>query len=330
MKSTLSTTLAAMMLVLLGGSGCASKPRPAAPVAAKKMPQPKARPLCSVETAFAANTPLRERQFVPQNWFVLMLHAYRSTGEIPRPLNDCTGTTVMMVPDGCSDRQNLRFTPTQLGPDDLVVTALSETERLVWVITERLSDGQAQGPVAVAEIEPRGISVRAMGTLRVYPGNVTLRLERLSGATVLVADGQRCDDSGRSENCDRGIRIVPLVGDRFISTPLIDGHNSCVGSSLIPVRTKSRVVTRGGTKYELEAAVTLTPNAVLVREQLALTRLPPGHAAKDALSESFVTRQQLERQIVLRNGHLITDGPSLLSRWFAQREKAGADPDDAN
>ena len=286
--------------------------------------QPKPRPLCSIETAFAANQPLRDRSFMPQNWFVLMLHAYRSTGEIPRPLNDCTGTTVMMAPDGCSDRQTLRFTPTQLGPDDLVVTALSETERLVWVITERLSDGQAQGPVAVAEIEPRGISVRAIGTLRIYPGNVTLRLERLSGATVLVADGQHCDESGRSENCDRAIRIVPLVGDRFISTPIIDGHNSCVGSSLLPVRTKSRSTTRGGTKYELEAAVTLTPNAVLVREQLALIRLPPGHAPKDAVAESFVTRQQLERQIVLRNGHLITEGPSLLSRWFAQREATAA------
>lgn len=314
--------------LLAGALGCASKPRPAQPVAAKKMPQPKPRPLCSVETAFAASTPLRERTFLPQNWFTLLLHAYRSTGELPRPLNDCTGTTVMMVPDGCTDRQTVRFTPTALGAEDLVVTAISETERLVWVMTERLSDGQAQGPVAVAELEPRGIAVRAMGTLRVYPGNVTLRLERLSGATVLVADGQRCDDSGRPENCDRAIRIVPLVGERFISTPIIDGHNSCVGSSLIPVRTRSRVVTRGGTKYELEAAVTLTPNAVLVREQLALIRLPPGHASKDAVSESFVTRQQLERQIVLRNGHLITDGPSLLNRWLAQRESAADDERD--
>ena len=321
-RRILATWAFAPLLLLAGlaaGIGCASKPR-SAPVAARKALQPKPRPLCSIETAFAANQPLRDRTFMPQNWFVLMLHAYRSTGEIPRPLNDCTGTTVMMAPDGCSDRQHLRFTPTQLGPDDLVVTALSETERLVWVITERLSDGQAQGPVAVAEIEPRGISVRSIGTLRIYPGNVTLRLERLSGATVLVADGQHCDDSGKSENCDRAIRIVPLVGDRFISTPIIDGHNSCVGSSLLPVRTKSRSTTRGGTKYELEAAVTLTPNAVLVREQLALIRLPPGHAPKDAVAESFVTRQQLERQIVLRNGHLVAEGPSLLSRWFAQRE----------
>jgi hypothetical protein len=311
-------------LLLLAASGCA-QPKPVPPPAKPPKvvvaaPAP-VRPICRIETAFGVDKPPRDRNYPAQNWFVLMLHAYRSTGEIARPLNDCSETPVKVDDDGCRSDPQVVLTPTALTTKDLVVTSLGEARRLVWVITERLSDGQAQGPVAIAEIEPRGIAVRALGVLRTYSDNVTLRLEQFGGATVLVADGQRCEEHESPETCERAIRVVPLVGNRFVSKPLVDALGNCMGSSLLLVRSKGRAGKTTHAKYELETSVTFGANAILIREHLGLSRGPGVRNTKDpSASESFVTTLQLERQVVLRNGRLVTDGPSLLTRWLAQQE----------
>ncbi|MEP6651882.1 MAG: hypothetical protein ABJA82_00895 [Myxococcales bacterium] len=296
-------------------SGLKSAPPAQPPKAPPAGPTP---PLCVVETTVGQERSLSDRTFPPQNWFVLMLHAYRSTGEIARPLNDCSGSPVEVVVDGC-EGASPTFIPTELTPQDLVVASLGDARRLVWVITERLSDGQGQGPVAIAEVQPHGLAVRALGVLRVFPEHVSLRLERLSGATVLVADGQLCEVSGTGGSCEHAIRIVPLVADRFLSRPLVDDKGTCVGSSLFPVRTKGRADGAGGAKYEMEASVTFSPNSVAIREHLALSRAPKLRGSANAAGESFVERLQLERQLSLRGGRLITDGPSLLTRWLAQQ-----------
>ncbi|MES1207870.1 MAG: hypothetical protein ABUS79_18195, partial [Pseudomonadota bacterium] len=142
---------------------------------------------------------------------------------------------------------------------------------------------------------------------------------------MLVADGQRCDGPGAPESCDRAIRMVPLVADRFVQQPLVDERGACLGSSFLPVRARGRVGRGHGTQYELETSVTFNANIVTIREHLALTRAPGGRSPKDQASESFVTRLQQERQVALRNGRLVTDGPSLLTRWLAQQQDVSRD-----
>jgi hypothetical protein len=278
------------------------------------------RPICSIETAFDATKPPRERVFPAQNWFVLMLHSYRSVGEIARPLNDCSGTPVAMDVDGCGNEVMPRWTPTALTPDDLIVTSIGEANRLVWVITERLSDGQAQGPVAIATIEPRGISVRALGVLRAFSENVSLRLEHVNDSTILVAEGQHCDEPQVAESCERAIRLVPLVGNRFVTKALSDSQGVCLGRSLIPLRTKGRHIKDGRSTYALESSVTFNPNGILIREHLELARTAGRRgSSKDQAGESFVTSLQLERHVTVRKDRLVTDGRSLLARWLAQQ-----------
>ena len=321
------TAMAMTLATLLVACGCATEQKKPPPEPPRKSSALVAasRPLCMIETAASVDKAPRDRTFPAQNWFVLLLHAYRSTGEIARPLIDCSGVPVKIDDDACGSRTPPRFIPTQLTSRDVVVTSLGDTQRLVWVITERLPDGMAQGPIAIAEIEPRGISARALGVLRAYSENVSLRLERVSGATLLVADGQYCPDSRTPETCERAIRMVPLVGNRFIQTPLVDSKGGCLGSTFLPVRAKGQTGKQtgryAGTEYELETSVTFAANIITIREHLALSRSASNtRNAKDTLAESFVTRLQQERQVALHNGWLVTDGPSLLTRWLRQQD----------
>jgi len=317
-----------LMLAGLSGAACGNpKPPPAAKPAVAAPRRPATRPLCAVETSAGSDKEPRDRTYPAQNWFVLMLHAYRSVGEIARPLNDCTGRPVKLDVDGCGAEPAPEPVPTALGPEDLIVTPLGDDRRLVWVVTEQLSDGQAQGPVAIASVEPRGIAVRALGILRAYRENVSLRLEQMGGGQVLVADGQRCATPGSTETCERAIRVVPLVGERFAPGPLVDEKGTCVGNTFFPVRTKGEATGLRGATYELEAAANFSQGALVVREQLAISRAAHARGAKDAAGESFIARLQLERTITARDGRLVTDGPSLLTRWLRQQQaQPGAEP----
>jgi len=321
---SVARTLVALALAVTAGACSHPKPAPATPA---PKPAPAAPPLCAVETSAGFDKPPRERVYPAQNWFVLMLHAYRSVGEIARPLNDCSGRPVKMGVDGCGGEPVPTLIPTELGPDDLVVSPLGDDRRLVWVITEHLSDGQGQGPVAIASVEPHGLAVRALGVLRAYREHVSLRLETVSGQQVLVADGERCASPGAAETCERAVRVVPLVGSWFLSAPLVDPLGTCLGSTLFPVRTRGEAGKSHGATYELEAATNFSQGVILVREQLAISKAPRGHGAKDkdANSEAYIARTQLERTITMKNGRLVTDGPSLLARWLRQENASAGD-----
>ena len=309
------------LLAVAATAACSSpKPPPAKPAPKPAPPPP---PLCAVETSASYDKPPHDRVYPPQNWFVLMLHAYRSTGEMARPLIDCSGRPVKMAVDGCGGDPVPELIPTELTPDDLVVSPLGDDRRLVWVITEHLSDGEGQGPVAIASVEPHGLAVRALGVLRAYREHVSLRLETVSGQQVLVADGERCASPGAAETCERAVRVVPLVGTFFLTAPLVDAQGTCLGSTLFPVRTRGESG-RSHASYELEAATNFSQGAMQVREQLAISRAPHGRGAKDkdASSEAYIARTQLERTFSVKNGRLVTDGPSLLTRWLRQQENA--------
>ena len=305
---------AILLAVFTAGPGCAGRDRPA---------QEPARQLCSIDTTVGVEKAPRDRAFPPAYWFVLLLEGYQSSGGVARPAKDCRGWPIKLAPEGCGGDDSVPpMTATALGTRDLVVSSLGDARRLVWAMTDRLEDGQAQGPVAIAEINQRGVVVRTLGILRAYPHNVSLRLERVGIGTVLVAEGESCVDPDQptaSERCERAIRVVPLLGDRFVPKPIVDDKGVCVGSALFPIRAAGDAGKGRAARYKLEASVTVGPDNIGIREQLVLTR---AQAATDVAGGSFVTRVSAERQITWRGGSLVATGPSLLTRWLA--EQAGA------
>jgi len=159
--------------------------------------------------------------------------------------------------------------------------------------------------------------VRAIGVLRAFPDNVSLRLDKLAGGTVLVAEGERCVKPQDPALCQRAIRVVPLIRDHFVPKPLVDDKGTCVGSAFLSTRSGGGAGKRHGAKYELEATVTFSPDNISIREQLAISRAK----SADASDESFVTRVQAERQVTPRGEALVATAPSVLDRWLAQQGK---------
>jgi len=316
---TASLVAAALLLAAVGAS-CSHEaakptPKPGPP------PPPPAPPLCVIDTTLNTDKPVKDRTYTPGYWFSLMLKGYTASGQISRPTTDCRAAVVMMDRDGCSTDPPAELLPAQLlTPNDMVVATVDDNHRLVWAMTDRLSDGEAQGPVALAELTQKGILMRALGVLRAYPQNVSLRLETMGGGgSVLVADGEHCERGEAGEECARAVRLVPLIGNKFAPTPLIDASGGCIGRPFIPVRYQG-TAEGNGARYKGETLVTFSGGIVLVREQLALDTRP--RHATDAASASYVTRVQADRQISLSDGKLIATGPSLLARWLS-RQMAG-------
>jgi hypothetical protein len=281
---------------------------------------PKSAALCHIDASAGADKPPRERTYPAQYWFVLLLQGYRSAGDFARPARDCRGLPVELEVDGCGvDPEPVRTPTGTLTPHDLVIANLGDAQRLVWVITDRLSNGEAEGPVALAEILQGGIEVRAMGLLRAYPERVSLRLEHLGTGTVLVAEGERCGDPKRSETCERGLRIVPRVGDRFVPKPVMSESGACLERAVIEVRGAGSAPGKGRVRYAAESVVTFGPEGATIREQLALSN---GSSEGASSRDSFVRRVQADRQLRLRAGTLVSTAPSLLARW---RGEAGGD-----
>ncbi|HEY2902404.1 MAG TPA: hypothetical protein VGL59_17610 [Polyangia bacterium] len=273
------------------------------------------KPICSIDTTVGMDKAPRDRVFPPAYWFVLLVDGYQSSGVITRPSKDCRGFPLRQDGEGCSGELPAELAPVPLTQRDLVVVSLGDARRLVWVITDRLPDGQGQGPIAIVEIGVHGVGVRAIGTLRTYPENVALRLERVGASTVLVAEGEKC--AGTGADCERAVRLLPLLGDRFVSKPIVDDHNACLGSAFFPVRTKGGIGHRTSTNYELEAALVFGPDSITVREQLAIS---DGHGSSttEQSGGAFVTRVQADRTLTINGGTVVANGPSLLDRWLAQ------------
>ena len=310
-SSALRLVLAAAALAggAAGAAGCATRQRPAATAAAG------AARSCTIATTLGADKPVRDRLYPAEYWFALLLQGYQMSGELARPARSCGGAPVALDYDGCpgTEQATRNPPPVVVSPRDVIVMNLGDTRRLVWAITDRYSDGQAEGPVALTEIEPQGIAVRASGVLRAYPENASLRVTHLGTGSVLVAEGEVCSKPG---SCERATRVVPMIGDHFVPKPLVDDKGTCLGPAFFPLRQGGVARGRKRAKYEVQVSITYGADSIAIREQLALTGTD---AAADPAAGSFVTRFQAERQLTLKDGMLIATAPSVLSRWMAQQ-----------
>jgi hypothetical protein len=121
--------------------------------------------------------------------------------------------------------------------------------------------------------------------------------------------------------CERGLRIVPQIGDRFVPKPVMAESGVCLERAVIEVRGAGGA-RKGHARYTTESVVTFGPEVATIREQLALSSGPSEGAS--AARDSFVRRVQADRQLRLRAGTLVATAPSLLTRWRA--DVGGRDP----
>jgi hypothetical protein len=272
-------------------------------------------PLCRMNTGYDLDKPLVQRALPAQFWFSLMVRGYQANGDIPRPTLDCEGQMVAWTADACSEPDTHALLPTPLSERDIVVSNLGEGRRLVWVITDRFTSGEALGPVALASFDARGVSVETLGVLRAYPSRAQLRLERLGDYQILAAEGEACSDERDVRSCVQAVRLVPVGRRRFVPLDLTDMQGRCVGRTFFPLAADGTV--GEGTRrrsYRLQRNVTFTPDAVVVQEQMSVVQGGWGASSIDAAA-SAVSRMTVDRRIRVLGGRLVIDEPSLLERF---------------
>ncbi len=284
-------------------SGCAERAKPvAAPTAPER---------CFVATQYGASQPVAERALPASQWFSLLLYGYQPTGAITRPATDCSWRRIEWPADRCAVWPEPAMSlPLQLqSPNDLIVEKLGDDRRIVWAITERFSDGQAEGAVALTQFTPQGVRVLTLGTLRAHAIRTKLRLEALNNGAVLVAEGESCAVPQDSASCVRTARLLPVVGDRFVPADMTDGAGKCLGSTLILLKGQGSNLQHGRRGYQFESGLTFRPDGLAVHEQLAVEERDPDGGG------TFLRKVQSDRMVYLQGPTLQTSAPSLLDRW---------------
>jgi hypothetical protein len=306
-------------IVLIGAAlaawattGCAARHQPQTAPAPAPIP-------CTMVTNVGPSRPIAELSLPASHWFALLLYGYLPTGALTRPATDCSGRRIDWPAEGCSVwPAPATSLPTQsVTAADLLVENLGGPRRLVWAMTERLADGQAQGPVALAQFDAWGVRVHTLGVLRAHPTRARLHLENIGGGTLLVAEGESCTVPQDQSTCSRTARLVPVVGDRFAPVDLSDAAGKCVGSTLLLLKGQGTIgQARGRRDFQFESALTYSPEGVAVHEQLTVEE-----PARDGTAGTFLRRVQGERRVHLQAGALLATAPSILDRWVGSQKK---------
>jgi len=300
-------------VLVLGLAGC----NRAAPV----REAPKVQALCFSERPAGVHA-LSPDQWRAEPLFRLLLSGYDArTGQVASPHTDCMGTPVLWqdpAPGECAEvgAASTPLPARPLTPADLVVSEVRPESRLVWAVVRHFSDGDGMGPVALVESTPRGLAVRALGVLRSRTKNAKLRLERVGGVDLLVAEGERC--SGANEaSCQRAVRMVLQRGNRFINEPLLTAEGACASPALFQLnRSASRSLpSRWLRRYDYTAALSFATDGIRVQEQMVVNDVDP---RQPTLPARQFRKAQIDRRVQVSSGRLVVDDSSLWGRLLEE------------
>jgi hypothetical protein len=282
--------------------------------------EPEAPALCSYATRSQGES-AESRTLAIATWFAFLLPGYKlSTGEVARPITNCTGQPVRWTYTGpdCPDLESdlAYLPPVPIKPDELVLSSTSKLERLVWAGPDRLSDGEAEGPVVLAEFTESSVDVRAIGTLRALPGRGKLRLVPIANRQLLVAEGEHCPKDADAGKCFRATRLMLLTGNRFEPQPLRRDDGKCLEPAFFPLGRVQNITAKDGSRQvvKLSSKLEFVPDRVLVHEEVELRAAPSG-----GTPGRLIRLAQADRIIRVRAGKLYASDVSLWNRMLQEK-----------
>ncbi len=284
----LSLGLALSMAAAIGltGSGCVKKDT--GPI-----------PLCSAEVASGTAVESEVQELPADIWFSILLNGFDRERMTPDedPM-DCTRTSALRptfpAPSGedteedepgtvagCpvgADIEAGRLPTRPLTEDDLVINEGPDGATLVWVQATHYDSGEATGPVALVEWNKKGLAVRALGTLRAHVKKARMRIEVSGGQRLLVVESDNC--SFDDKRCQRIMKLLPIVNDRFSTVPLKlspDDGGGCLGEAAFPMyEAYSSDLPDGWVrKFEIVRSVSFDGDYPLVAEQINIRDKDP-------------------------------------------------------
>lgn len=272
--------------------------------------------LCAVDRPAGSLEPRED------TWLGLLLSGWDpATRRATTPAVDCTGAQVrwqgpaLRCADGSTALATLPERPLAAG--DVVVAPFGERYRLVWIVTTRFASGDGLGPVAVVEVMPRRLVVRAMGHLRANLVRPRLRLERLGDREVLVAEGEVCG-SADPASCTRSARLMPLEGDWYVAAPVVSSEGACLSPALLDLGREELFALPSGwrRRFRLDATLSFLPQGVRVREAVVVSDLDPRHPGAPVRP---YRRAEADGEVRYERRRFVAGGASLWSRMLEAR-----------
>jgi hypothetical protein len=258
----------------------------------------------------------RIRPMRPDDWFHLLVDR-----TVEGTNADCTGAPLTWVdPEGCLESVEgaAPVPPRPFREEDVVLTRVDETTRLVWVVTDRFSNGDGQGPVALVSEQPETMDVVALGTLRARAGRARLKLLDLGGTEVLSAEGEACEREDDPASCRRSTTLLVHRGPRFMPLRIHARNGMCLGPAVIHMkRQKSVPLDSGWTRrLELNSALEAQKARLVVTEQVVVSDFDP---SRPGVPPRPVRRADAEILLWFgKDGRFLASDASLWSRVLEQ------------
>ncbi len=258
-----------------------------------------------------------------RTWMTLLLQGWDpATGRATRPALDCSGAQVRWDAPAalCADPSSALATLPEgpLTAADVVVSELDPKHRLVWITVTRFADGDALGPVALVEVSHSELKVEALGALRASPQRAKLQVVRAGGALVLVAEGERCTGQAAA-SCERSARILPLVGNRFAASRIVNAQGACLEASRAVLGREEIEKTGPGRErsYRVDASLKPSPRGLELLELVTVHDRETKGATKN---ERLFRRAEGTTVLKPQGPNLVADTPSLWARMLTTRE----------
>jgi len=208
--------------------------------------------------------------------------------------------------------------------DDVVVSRVSGNLRLVWVVTDRFTNGEALGPVALAEFaDDNRVVVRAIGTVRNFPKRARMRLETVGERRVLVHEGEICGNEEDRTTCRRSARLMLLqstggaTGARFLPEPLRSVRGRCFGPARFEFTKDEEVTMPSGShrRFALSTGIQVRAEGIQVHETVLVQDADPSRPNDPPRS---YRRAGQDRAVYVRGNTFVSSDPSLWSRVLSQ------------
>lgn len=244
-------------------------------------PKPTVLPLCKFTVAGDIARESVDRILPFEHWIELMVRGYdRSTHMPPEVLHNCTGREVThtQFPDDCPDIDTADLLPPRpFQVDDVVIIDTPDYQQFIWIKTHHYSNGEAFGILALVDWVDQGILTHALGSLRAYEKNPSLRIETADEQPLLVIESDACDP-----DCHRVVQLSPLINREFVDWPLRSESNSCLGRARFSYKESRDIPLDNGLtrRFEVTRRVVFEDDQVYVAERVVADDFNPNEPDK--------------------------------------------------
>lgn len=264
------------------------------------------------------------RPIRPTHWMNALLkgfHWKRTDEALDFQANfDCSGEPIVEAMDSgaCREERQERGRIAPLEESSVVERLVPTGERLVWIITHKLSNGDGLGPIAFIGLDNKYIAVRALGHYRGRTERIQIHLWAVGQGELLVVESEKCKDPKMPATCRREARILVRDGARFLTRPIVDWKGRCIEPAQIEYSKKADVSIESGwvRQFRYTASVSHDVRYLVVTEQIDINDIDP---SQPDMPPRHVRRVDTERFIHLKGLKLVSRQGPLWRRMMPTR-----------